>query len=86
LSDYHTVENLKDRGWTEAMVRNHLGKPDEVRSNERSSLRKPISLYAKERVYEAEKGTAKNDLDKIREGRELAKRALRLKKQKQQGG
>jgi len=37
-------------------------------------------------VYEAEKGTAKNDLEKIREGQDLAKRALRLKKQKQQGG
>ena len=45
----------------------------------------PIGFYAKERVYEAEKGTAKNDLDKIREGRELAKLALRLKKQRQQG-
>ena len=84
MSDYYTIEDLKDRGWTEAIVRNHLGKPDKRHPNKQSSLRKPIGLYSKDRVLDVEKGAAKNDLAKIKEGRDLAKRALRLKKQKLQ--
>ena len=86
MSDYYTVEDLKDRGWTETTIRDHLGKPDKERPNARSSLRKPIGFYEKQRVIEAELGGAKHDLAKIKEGRDLAKRALRLKKQRQQDG
>ena len=62
MSDYYTVEDLKDRGWTETTIRDHLGKPDKEHPNKQSSLRKPIGFYAKERVLEAEKSRAKRDL------------------------
>ena len=83
LDEFYTIEDLKVRGWTEAIIRDHLGKPDKEDPDKGSSLRKPIGFYLRERLHEAEQGAAKNDLAKNREGRELAKRALRLKKQRE---
>ena len=83
LDEYYTIEDLKVRGWTESIIRDHLGKPDKEHPDKKSSLRRPIGFYARERVHEAEQDAAKDDLTKIREGRDLAKRALRLKKQRE---
>jgi hypothetical protein len=80
MSEYYTTEQLKDRGWTSSMVKAHLGKPDDQRSNPNGPLKKPVKLYRIERVHAAEDGPARSEIEKLEEAVELAKRALRLKK------
>ena len=82
MTEYFTIEQLKQRGWTTDMVRMHLGKPDDLRPDPNGRLRKPIKLYSTDRVHTLEAGAAKADLGKLAEAQELAKRALSLKKKK----
>lgn len=51
---YLTVPALKERGWTEAMVKRFLGEPDQFRDNPRYRSAAPMRLYAAQRVEEAE--------------------------------
>ena len=83
MQDYYTTEQLKDRGWTSLMIKAHLGKADEQRSDPNGRLRKTVKLYRIERVHAAEVGAARSDLQKRSEATALAKRALQLKKNKQ---
>ena len=85
MTDYYTTANLKKRGWTDSIIKQHLGKPDDVHANPQGRLRARIKLFAVDRVHELEFGRAKADLEKISEARNLAKRALMLKERKTRG-
>ena len=45
---------LKQRGWTAAMIRDHLGEPDALAANPHYRSAAPMRLYRRERVEEAE--------------------------------
>ena len=85
MTDYYTTADLKERGWTDSIIKQHLGKPDGVRPNPHGRLRAKIKLFAVDRVHELEGGTAKADLEKTSDARDLVRRALLLKKRKTQG-
>lgn len=53
-----TLTGLKARGWTDKMVRELLGEPDERRPNTRYPTRAELRLYLLERVEEAERTDA----------------------------
>ena len=86
MDKHYTTEQLKARGWTTLMIKTHLGKADEIHADPVRRLGKPIRLYRVDRVMALETGAAKGDLDKRSEARELAQRALRMKKQKMARG
>ena len=64
------------------MIKAHLGKADEQRSDPNGRLRKTVKLYRIERFHAAEVGAARSDLEKRLEAMALAKRAFQLKKSK----
>lgn len=80
MDEYFTIEQLKARGWTGLMIKSHLGKPDEQRSDPSGRLRKPIKLYRRDRVLSLEAGAAQGELEKLSEAKTLARRAIELKK------
>jgi hypothetical protein len=49
----YTTEQLKERGWTSLMIKAHLGKADEQRSDPNGQLRKTVKLYRIGRVHAA---------------------------------
>jgi hypothetical protein len=51
-----TTAGLRERGWTDAMVREHLGEPDTTRPNPRYASAAPMKLYLTGRVEAAEAG------------------------------
>ena len=85
MDEYYTTQQLKDRGWTARMIETYLGKADETKADPKGRLRKSIELYRQDRVHAAEAGTAQVELGKISEARDLARRALSMKKQKTRG-
>ncbi len=82
MDDYYTTEQLKARGWTALMIKAHLGRPDDQRSDPSGRLRKPIKLYRRDRVLSLEAGAAQADLEKLSEAKTFARRAQELKKKK----
>jgi hypothetical protein len=48
------MAGLRDRGWTDAMIRDYLGDPDITRPNPRYAGAAPMKLYRAERVKAAE--------------------------------
>ena len=65
MTDYYTTADLKDRGWTDGVIKQHLGESDGSRAN-------PNAVH---RVHELESGKARAKLEKISDARELAWRA-----------
>jgi hypothetical protein len=51
---YLTMAVLRERGWTDAMIREYLGEPDATRPNPRYSSAAPMKLYLTERAQAAE--------------------------------
>ena len=51
---YLTMAVLRERGWTDAMIREYLGEPDATRPNPRYSSAAPMKLYLTERAEAAE--------------------------------
>ena len=86
MDDYFTTEQLKARGWTSRMIKAHLGKPDATQPDPRGRLRKPIQLYARDRVLHVEGSTARDDLGKLSQARDLARRAGAARKNRKAGG
>jgi len=39
MTDYYTTADLKERGWTDSIIKQHLGKPDGARPNPQGRLR-----------------------------------------------
>jgi hypothetical protein len=75
MNDYYTTADLKERGWTDSIIKQHLGKPDGARTNPQGWFRARIELFAVHRVHELESGKVKADLEKISDTRDLARRA-----------
>jgi hypothetical protein len=86
MDDYFTTEQLKARCWTSRMIKAHLGKPDATQADPRGRLRKPIQLYARDRVLPIEETAARDDLGKLNEARDLARRAVAARKSREAGG
>lgn len=53
-ADLLSVGDLRDRGWTPAMIRGLLGEPDDTRPNPRYVKAAPMRFWLAERVEEAE--------------------------------
>ena len=51
---YLTMADLRERGWTDAMIGEYLGEPDATRPNPRYWNAAPMKLYLPERVEAAE--------------------------------
>jgi hypothetical protein len=51
---YLTMASLRERGWTDAMIREYLGEPDATRPNPRYWSAAPMKLYLAERAEAAE--------------------------------
>lgn len=51
---YLTVAGLRERGWTDAMIREYLREPDATRPNPRYWSAAPMKLYLTERAESAE--------------------------------
>jgi hypothetical protein len=49
-----TTTSLRERGWTDAMIREYLGEPDDKRPNPRYRGGAPMKLYLAERAAAAE--------------------------------
>ncbi|HEX3711514.1 MAG TPA: hypothetical protein VHV09_01870 [Trebonia sp.] len=49
-----TMAGLRERGWTDAMIRDYLGEPDATRPNPRYRTAAPMKLYLVERAEAAE--------------------------------
>jgi hypothetical protein len=49
-----TMTGLRERGWTDAMIREYLGEPDATRPNPRYRSAAPMKLYLAERAEAAE--------------------------------
>jgi hypothetical protein len=80
MDDYFATEQLKARGWTSRIMKSYLGKPDATQADPRRRLRKPIQLYARDRVLHIEGSAARDDLGKLNEARDLASRAVAARK------
>ena len=51
---YLTMADLRERGWTDAMIGEYLGEPDATRPNPRYWNAAPMKLYLPDRVKAAE--------------------------------
>ncbi len=51
---YLTMSGLRERGWTDAMIRDYLGDPDATRPNPRYWSAAPMKLYLADRAATAE--------------------------------
>src|ERR1700728_971659 len=49
-----SMPQLRERGWTPAMVRDLLGEPDELRPNPAYRTAPPMRLWSAERIADAE--------------------------------
>jgi hypothetical protein len=49
-----TMPGLRERGWTDAMIREYLGEPDATQPNPRYASAAPMKLYRAERAEVAE--------------------------------
>ena len=74
--DLFSVPELKERGWTDTMIRTYLPEPDDHRKNPMFSSASPMKMYLRERA-EAVEGTDafKDRLKKARERSERSRRA-----------
>jgi hypothetical protein len=54
-SDYLNIAGLTARGWTAAMIRDFLGRPDTTRPNPRFHNAAPTPLFARKRIDAAER-------------------------------
>lgn len=77
-----STPELRERGWTPAVVRDLLGEPDDTRPNPHSKAAAPMRLWLKERV-EATEGTAefRNRADRARRRAEISRKAAETKRQ-----
>lgn len=53
--EYLTTPRLKERGWTDAMIKKFLGEPDATRDNPHYKCAAPMKLYDTKRVERVER-------------------------------
>lgn len=81
-TNYLTVTELKRRGWTDALIRHHLGEPDTTRPNPYYVSRAAMRLFQTERVAAVEKSAQWDRLqERSRARREAAAHAATTKRQ-----
>lgn len=73
LDDFYGAPQLKERGWTETMIRDLIGEPDAIRTNQARRSGPPVRLWLRRRVEEVEAST------------EFARRASRGKRRSESG-
>lgn len=54
-NEHITLTGVKERGWTDAMVRDLLGPPDKLATNPHYASAPPVKLFAVDRVEAVEK-------------------------------
>ncbi len=84
---HFTKSQVKERGWTETMIRSFLPEPDETKTNPRYKNAPPMKLFLKERVIEIEatKPFMKMVISSERRkkiSKEAAKKTVETKKQR----
>ena len=67
------------------MIKAHLGKPDSTQADPRGRLRKAIQFYARDKVLHIEGTAARDDLDKLNQARDLARRAAAARTNRKPG-
>lgn len=77
---YLTMAGLRERGWTDAMIREYLGEPDATRPNPRYSRAAPMKLYLTERVEAAEATPEWAERKAVGAGRRAAGAAAAVRK------
>lgn len=82
-SEYLPLSHLNRRGWTPALIRRFLGKPDQEKTNPRFASAPPMKLYEKQRVEQAEGSSEFKGAQASRKGRrEAAQKGLDTKRKK----
>lgn len=80
--DYLSVPTLKARGWTDALIRQHLGAPDRSCPNPYYRASAPMRLYAKARVETVEVSPEWTDMRaRVDRRRISAAKAVQTKRQ-----
>ena len=79
-----TLTNLKKkRGWTDSLIRDFLGNPDQVKTNPRFASAAPMKLFEEKRVKRVEKSPKFKQAQAGCKGRrEAAQKALATKRKK----
>jgi hypothetical protein len=75
----YSVPTLKERGWTEALIKKFLGEPDVLKTNPRYKSAAPMRLYNTDRVEECEQSqdwqeAATRAQSRSKRGKEVAQR------------
>lgn len=81
--EYITKPHLKNRGWTDAMVKKFLGAPDATKPNPHYKSAAPMGLWLAKRVNQAERTAAwKAEKEKSVGRKASAQKAVKTKTQK----
>lgn len=81
--EYITKPHLKNRGWTDAMVKKFLGAPDMTKPNPHYKSAAPMGLWLAKRVNQAERTAAwKAEKEKSVGRKASAQKAVKTKTQK----
>lgn len=80
---YITKTQLKERGWTDGMVKKFLGEPDATKPNPFYKSAAPMGLYEEKRVKKIERSAKfKNEKDCSASRKQAARKAVNTKKDK----
>ena len=81
--EYLSKPKLKERGWTDGMVRKFLGEPDATRPNPHYKCAAPMGLYDVKRVEKVERSAKfKAEMEKLAGRKQSAQKAVKTKMQK----
>lgn len=80
--EYLTVSQLKELGWTDGLIKKHLGDPDKLKRNPVYRSKAPMRLYDVQRVEETERLIDWQALEAKREKRkQAAQKAVETKRE-----
>ena len=80
---YLTKPKLKERGWTDGMIRKFLDEPDTTRPNPYYKCAAPMALYELKRVEKAERSAKfKAEIEKSAVRKQSAQKAVETKTEK----
>lgn len=80
---YLTKAKLKEKGWTDGMVKKFLGEPDMTKPNPYYKSAAPMGLYDIKRVAKVERSAKfKEELEKSSGRKQSAQKAVKTKKDK----
>src|SRR5262249_14851935 len=83
IERHFTKSQLKERGWTDALISRFLDSPDETRTNPHYRSGPPIKLYKMQRVEKIEVSAEfRKFYETLKGKRDAAQKAVATKKQK----